>query len=41
MGLLITYGKFRMADLADLEAHLSHDLNLMAVLTFTTLNVHG
>ena len=26
IGLLITSGKFRMLDLADLEAHYSHDL---------------
>jgi competence protein ComEC len=45
IGLLITYGKFRMADLADLEAHLSHDLvcpdNLIGTVDVYNLNVHG
>ena len=45
IGLLITSGKFRMLDLADLEAHYSHDLvcpkNLIVAVDVYNLNVHG
>ena len=45
IGLLITFGKFRMVDLADLEAHHSHDLvcpsNLIGTVDVYNLNVHG
>ncbi len=45
IGLLITYGRFRMVDLADLEAHLSHDLvcpnNLIGAVDVYNVNVHG
>lgn len=45
VGLLITYGKFRMLDLADLEAHPSHDLvcpdNLIGTVDLVNINVHG
>lgn len=45
IGLLITFGKFRMIDLADLEAHHSHDLvcpsNLIGTVDVYNLNVHG
>jgi beta-lactamase superfamily II metal-dependent hydrolase len=45
VGLLITLGKFRMLDLADLEAHLSHDLvcpvNLIGKVSVYNVNVHG
>jgi competence protein ComEC len=44
-GLLITFGSFRMLDLADLEAHLSHDLacpdNLIDTVQVYNVNVHG
>lgn len=43
--LLITSGKFRMLDLADLETHLSHDLvcpsNLIGTVDVYNVNVHG
>jgi hypothetical protein len=45
VGLLITLGRFRMLDLADLEAHLSHDLacpiNLIGKVSVYNVNVHG
>jgi competence protein ComEC len=45
IGLLITSGKFRMLDLADLEAHHSHDLvcpdNLIGSVDVYNVNVHG
>jgi beta-lactamase superfamily II metal-dependent hydrolase len=45
IGLLITSGKFRMLDLADLEAHYSHDLvcprNLIGTVDVYNANVHG
>src|SRR5260370_13488855 len=45
IGLLITSGKFRMLDLADLEAHHSHDLvcpdNLIGTVDVYNVNVHG
>jgi len=43
--LLITFGKFRMLDLADLEAHHSHDLvcpnNPIGTVDVYHVNVHG
>ncbi len=45
IGLLITSGKFRMLDLADLEAHPSHDLvcpaNTIGHVSVYNVNVHG
>jgi hypothetical protein len=45
IGLLITSGKFRMLDLADLEAHHAHDLvcpdNLIGTVDVYNVNVHG
>jgi len=45
VGLLVTYGKFRMLDLADLEAHHSHDLvcpvNPIGTVDVYHVNVHG
>ena len=45
VGLLFTFGKFRMLDLADLEAHLSHDLacpvNRIGAVDVYHVNVHG
>jgi competence protein ComEC len=45
VGLLFTFGKFRMLDLADLEAHLSHELvcpvNLIGSVDVYHVNVHG
>ena len=45
IGILITFGKFRMLDLADLEAHLSHNLvcpnNLIGTVDVYNVNVHG
>ena len=45
IGLLITWGKFRMLDLADLEAHHSHDLvcpeNSIGHVSVYNVNVHG
>jgi beta-lactamase superfamily II metal-dependent hydrolase len=45
VGLVIASGKFRMLDLADLEAHLSHDLvcpnNLIGTVDVYNVNVHG
>ena len=45
IGLLITSGKFRMLDLADLEAHHSRDLvcpaNLIGHVDVYNVNVHG
>ncbi len=45
VGLLFTFGKFRMLDLADLEAHLSHELvcpvNLIGTVDVYHVNVHG
>jgi competence protein ComEC len=45
IGLLITLGKFRMLDLADLEAHYSHDLvcpaNMIGHVDVYNVNVHG
>ena len=45
VGLLITFGKFRMLDLADLEAHHSHELvcpnNLIGMVDVYHVNVHG
>ncbi|MDQ6701413.1 MAG: MBL fold metallo-hydrolase [Acidobacteriota bacterium] len=45
IGLLITFGKFRMLDLADLEAHYSHDLvcpaNMIGNVSVYNVNVHG
>ncbi len=45
IGLLITLGKFRMLDLADLEAHNAHDLvcpvNMIGTVNVYNVNVHG
>jgi len=45
VGLLITLGKFRLLDLADLEAHHSHELvcpnNLIGTVDVYHVNVHG
>jgi competence protein ComEC len=45
VGLLVTSGKFRMLDLADLEAHNSRELvcpnNLLGVVDVYQVNVHG
>jgi beta-lactamase superfamily II metal-dependent hydrolase len=45
IGLLFTFGNFRMLDLADLEAHNSHDLvcpaNLIGPVDVYHVNVHG
>jgi beta-lactamase superfamily II metal-dependent hydrolase len=45
IGLLFTFGNFRMLDLADLEAHHSHDLvcpaNLIGQVDVYHVNVHG
>jgi competence protein ComEC len=45
IGLLFTFGKFRMLDLADLEAHHSHDLvcpdNPIGTVDVYHVNVHG
>ena len=45
IGLLFKFGKFRMLDLADLEAHLSHELvcpvNLIGTVDVYHVNVHG
>ncbi|HVW85181.1 MAG TPA: MBL fold metallo-hydrolase [Bryobacteraceae bacterium] len=45
IGLLISWGKFRFLDLADLEAHNSHDLvcpnNLIGTVDVYNVNVHG
>jgi competence protein ComEC len=45
IGLLITFGNFRMLDLADLEAHRSHELvcplNLIGQVDVYHVNVHG
>lgn len=45
IGLAISYGPFRMLDLADLEAHLTHDLvcpnNLLGNFDVYNVNVHG
>jgi hypothetical protein len=45
IGLLISLGKFRMLDLADLEAHPSHELvcpnNLIGPVSVYNVNVHG
>lgn len=45
LGLLIRLGKFRMLDLADLEAHNTHDLvcpgNLIGSVGLYNVNVHG
>ena len=45
IGLLFTFGKFRMLDLADLEAHPSHDLvcpvNRVGTVDVYHVNVHG
>jgi beta-lactamase superfamily II metal-dependent hydrolase len=45
VGLLITFGRFRMLDLADLEAHHSRDLvcpnNLIGAVDVYHVNVHG
>jgi len=45
IGLLFTYGKFRMLDLADLEAYRNHDLvcpnNLIGTVDVYQVNVHG
>jgi competence protein ComEC len=45
IGLLITFGKFRMLDLADLEAHHSHELvcpnNRIGTVDVYNVNVHG
>lgn len=45
VGLLFTFGKFRMVDLADLEAHNSFDLacpvNLIGKVDVYHVNVHG
>lgn len=45
IGLLIAYGRFRMLDLADLEAHASHELvcpnNLIGNVDVYNVNVHG
>ena len=45
IGLLMTYGRFRFLDLADLEAHNNHDLvcpaNLIGQVDAYHVNVHG
>jgi competence protein ComEC len=45
IGLLFTYGRFRMLDLADLEAFKNHDLacpnNLIGTVDVYQVNVHG
>jgi beta-lactamase superfamily II metal-dependent hydrolase len=45
VGLLVTFGKFRMLDLADLEAHHSRELvcpdNLIGTVDVYHVNVHG
>ena len=45
IGLLFTFGNFRMLDLADLEAHHSHELvcpaNLIGQIDVYHVNVHG
>ncbi len=45
IGLLFRFGEFRMLDLADLEAHLSHELvcpvNLIGTVDVYHVNVHG
>jgi beta-lactamase superfamily II metal-dependent hydrolase len=45
IGLLFQFGKFRMLDLADLEAHLSHELvcpvNRIGTVDVYHVNVHG
>jgi len=45
VGLLFIFGKFRMLDLADLEAHPSHELvcpnNLIGTVDVYHVNVHG
>ncbi len=45
VGLLFRFGEFRMLDLADLEAHPSHDLvcpvNLIGTVDVYHVNVHG
>ena len=45
IGLLISSGAFRMLDLADLEAHNTHDLvcpnNLIGTVDLYNVNVHG
>ena len=45
VGLLISYGKFRMLDLADLEAHHNHELvcpsNPIGTVDVYHVNVHG
>jgi beta-lactamase superfamily II metal-dependent hydrolase len=45
IGLLFQFGKFRMLDLADLEAHLCHELacpvNLIGTVDVYHVNVHG
>ena len=45
IGLVIAMGRFRMLDLADLEAHNSHDLvcpnNLLGTFDVYNVNVHG
>ncbi len=45
IGLLFSFGSFRMLDLADLEAHPSHDLvcpsNLIGTVDVYHMNVHG
>jgi beta-lactamase superfamily II metal-dependent hydrolase len=45
IGLLFQFGEFRMLDLADLEAHLSHELvcpvNLIGTVDVYHVNVHG
>jgi competence protein ComEC len=45
IGLLFQFGAFRMLDLADLEAHLSHELacpaNLIGTMDVYHVNVHG
>ena len=45
IGLLFQFGKFRMLDLADLEAHLSHELvcpvNRIGIVDVYHVNVHG
>jgi competence protein ComEC len=45
IGVLLTYGRFRFLDLADLEAHNNHDLvcpaNLIGEVDVYHVNVHG
>ena len=45
IGLMFQFGEFRMLDLADLEAHLSHELvcpvNLIGTVDVYHVNVHG